>query len=119
MVDLHRHSEYSLFDGFGNAKDLAVLAKEKGHTSLGMSEHGTVSGWIKHYQACKEVGIKPILGVECYYQPVFIEDRNDYHLCLFAKNLEGYQNINKILTKASKKNFYYRARVTCLASDKE
>lgn len=112
MVDLHRHSEYSLFDGFGNAKDLAALAKELGHTSLGMSEHGTVSGWIKHYQACKDIGIKPILGIECYYQPKFIEDRNDYHLCLFAKNLEGYQNINKILTKASKKNFYYRARVT-------
>lgn len=112
MVDLHRHSEFSLFDGFGNAKDLAAIAKEKGHTSLGMSEHGTVSGWIKHYQACKEAGIKPIFGIECYYQPEFTEDRNDYHLCLFAKNLKGYQNINRIITKASKKNFYYRARVT-------
>lgn len=112
MVDLHRHSEFSLFDGFGNAKDLAALAKEKGHTSLGMSEHGNVNGWIKHYQACKEVGIKPILGIECYYQPEFVEDRNDYHLCLFAKNLKGYQNIDRIIYKANKNNFYYRARVT-------
>lgn len=112
MVDLHRHSEFSLFDGFGKAEDLAQLAKELGHTSLGMSEHGTCAGWIKHYQACKKAGIKPILGIECYYQPTFVEDRNDYHLCLFAKNLQGYQNINKIITKASKKNYYYRARVT-------
>ena len=112
MVDLHRHSEFSLFDGFGNAQDLAKTAKEIGYTSLGMSEHGTVSGWIKHYQACKEEGIKPILGVECYYQPEFTQDKESYHLCLFAKNYTGYRNINKILTRANEKYFYYKAKVT-------
>lgn len=112
MVDLHRHSEFSLFDGFGNAQDLAKTAKEIGYTSLGMSEHGTVSGWIKHYQACKEEGIKPILGVECYYQPEFTQDKESYHLCLFAKNYTGYRNINKILERANKKYFYYKAKVT-------
>lgn len=112
MVDLHRHSEFSLFDGFGNAKDLAKIAKEKGLTSLGMSEHGTVNGWIKHYQACKKEGIKPILGIECYYQPEFDKDGKSYHLCLYAKNLQGYQNINRIIYKANAKNFYYTAKVT-------
>ena len=112
MVDLHRHSEFSLFDGFGNAQGLAKTAKEIGYTSLGMSEHGTVSGWIKHYQACKEEGIKPILGVECYYQPEFTQDKESYHLCLFAKNYTGYRNINKILTRANEKYFYYKAKVT-------
>lgn len=112
MVDLHRHSEFSLFDGFGNAKDLAKIAKEKGHTSLGMSEHGNVNGWIKHYQACNEAGIKPILGVECYYQPKFDKDKKSYHLCLFAKNVTGYQNINCIIYEANNENFYYTAKVT-------
>lgn len=112
MVDLHRHSEFSLFDGFGNAKDLAKIAKEKGLTSLGMSEHGNVNGWIKHYQACKEQEIKPILGVECYYQPTFDKDKKSYHLCLFAKDVKGYQNINRIIYKANRDNFYYTAKVT-------
>ena len=112
MVDLHRHSEFSLFDGFGNAKDLAKIAKEKGHTSLGMSEHGNVNGWIKHYQACKEEGIKPILGIECYYQPEFQQEKESYHLCLFAKDYEGYKYINKIIYKANKDSYYYKAKVT-------
>ena len=68
-VDLHRHSEYSFFDGFGKAKELAELAKSYGYTSLGMSEHGNTNGLIQHYTACNEVGIKPILGIEAYFKP--------------------------------------------------
>ena len=32
MFDLHRHDEYSTFDGFGKASELAKLAKELGYT---------------------------------------------------------------------------------------
>ena len=68
MFDLHRHTEFSLFDGHGKAENLAKVAKENGLTALGISDHGTVSGLIQHYFACKDEGIKPILGCECYYQ---------------------------------------------------
>lgn len=112
MFDLHRHTQYSSFDGFGKANDLAVLAKENGLTALGISDHGTVSGLVDHYFACKEIGIKPILGCECYYQPVFDADAKGFHLCLFAKNVQGYKNLCKIITIANKENFYYTAKIT-------
>lgn len=112
MFDLHRHTEFSSFDGFGNAEDLAKIAKENGLTALGISDHGNVNGLISHYFACKKEGIKPILGCEAYYQPVFDEDAKSYHLCLFVKNLTGYKNLCKIITIANRENFYRTAKVT-------
>ena len=51
IVDLHRHDDYSLFDGFGKPMELARLAKEYGYTALSTSKHGTASGMIEHYLA--------------------------------------------------------------------
>lgn len=119
MLDLHRHGQFSSFDGFDSADNLAKLAKEKGYTALGLSDHGTTTGLVQHYFACKENDIKPVLGVECYFKPVFNlekakekKDRKTYHLCLFAKNRKGYENINNILHEANRDNFYYKANVT-------
>lgn len=112
MADLHRHDEASTWDGFGSAKELAKIAKSKGYTWLGTSNHGTIAGNVKHYKACKENGIKPVLGVEAYHMPVLKTDGGrGYHLCLFAKNLKGYENLNRIMTEAQE-TFYYKAQVT-------
>ena len=106
MVDLHRHDEYSFFDGSGKAIELAKLAKEKGYLALGLTNHGNTSGLVQHYDACKSVGIKPILGVESYFLPKYKPQHRGYHLCLFAKNLEGYKNINIIQSKGELRKFY-------------
>lgn len=116
MLDLHRHDDYSLFDGLGKPIEMARLAKEYGYTALASSNHGTPSGMVEHYLACKEVGIKPILGVEVYFMPTFdrenITKKKRYHLCLFCKNLKGYQNLNRMLSYANMKQFYYKPIVT-------
>lgn len=111
FFDLHRHDEYSLFDGFGKPEQLAKHAKELGHRALGISNHGSISGLIKHYQACNEVGIKPVMGCEIYFQPKFNKEnpkRKSYHLNLFVKNLQGYKNLCHIMTEANTKQFYYK-----------
>ena len=104
-VDLHRHDMFSRFDGFGKPLELAKLAKELGHTALSTSNHGNTNGLVQTYKACKEVGIKPILGVEGYFLPVYKPQDRGYHLCLFAKNLEGYKNLNKIQTEGEKQKY--------------
>lgn len=106
MLDLHRHDEFSTFDGFGNALELAQLAKELGHTALGTSNHGNTNGLIQTYKACKIVGIKPVLGVEAYFLPVYKEQHRGYHLCLFAKNLQGYKNLNRLMYEGEKIKYY-------------
>ena len=68
-TNLHRHSEFSLFDGFGRQKDAARYAKELGLNALGISEHGSVSGLVAHYEGCKDAGIIAILVCEIYFQP--------------------------------------------------
>lgn len=112
FFDLHRHTEYSLFDGFGNPKDLANIAKELGYKALGISDHGSISGLIKHYQACNDVGIKPVMGCEVYFLPDYNkkneQSKRYYHLNLFVKNLQGYKNLCHIMTKANTEQFHYK-----------
>ena len=106
MVDLHRHDMFSRFDGFGKPSELAKLAKELGHSALATSNHGNTNGLVQTYDACMHEGIKPILGVEGYFLPVYKEKERGYHLCLFAKNLLGYKNLNIIQFEGEKQKYY-------------
>ena len=106
MFDLHRHDEYSTFDGFGKAKELAEWAKEIGYKSLCTTNHGNTNGLIQTYQACKDTGIKPILGVEGYFLPKYKPQTRGYHLILIAKNLKGYGNLNRIQFEGEKQKYY-------------
>ena len=111
FFDLHRHDQFSFFDGFGKAEELAHRAKELGYTALGTSNHGNISGLVQHWLACKEEGIKPILGCEVYFQPKFNKtkpERKSYHLCLFVKNYMGYKNLCHIISEANAEQFYYK-----------
>ena len=106
MFDLHRHDEYSTFDGYGKATELAALAKELGYKSLCTTNHGNTNGLIQTYEACKVEGIKPILGVEGYVLPKYKENTRGYHLILIAKNLKGYGNLNRIQFEGDKQKYY-------------
>lgn len=106
MFDLHRHDEFSTFDGFGKPSELAKLAKELGHTALGTTNHGNTNGLIQTYNACKEEGIKAILGVEGYFLPKYKPQTRGYHLILVAKNLKGYGNLNRIQFEGEKQKYY-------------
>lgn len=105
-MDLHRHGEFSSFDGFGNATEAAKQAKKLGYTALGLSDHGNTNGLVQHHYACLEQGIKPILGVEAYFLPYMQEKTRGTHLCLFAKNAIGYANLNKLQTIGETQKYY-------------
>lgn len=106
MFDLHRHDEFSTFDGFGKASELAQLCKEYGYTSLCTTNHGNTNGLIQTWQACKEAEIKSILGVEGYFLPKRKEKTRGYHLCLIAKDLKGYGNLNRVQYEGEKQKYY-------------
>ena len=106
MFDLHRHDTFSLFDGFGSAEELAALAKEYGYTALGLTNHGNTSGLYKHYSACKAQGLKPVLGVEGYFLPVYAEQQRGFHLILLCKNLQGWKNLNVLQTEGEKRRYF-------------
>ena len=107
FVHLHGHSEYSLLDGGCHIGKMAEKAAELGMPALALTDHGNLFGAIEHYKSCKAAGIKPIIGCEVY---VAIESRHlrkavrglthgSTHLVLLAKNVTGYRNLTKLVSK--------------------
>ncbi len=117
FVHLHVHSEYSLLDGAARIKEMAAKAAELGMTSLALTDHGVMYGAIPFYKACKEHGIKPILGMEAYITAGSRHDKQSrkdqpiYHLTLLAKNETGYRNLMKLTSIGHLEGFYYRPRI--------
>jgi len=116
FVHLHNHSEYSLLDGLSKIDYMVAQAKNLGMTSLAITDHGNLYGAIKFYKACKDAGIKPIIGCEIYMARRSRHDKeagidNDSnHLILLAKNDTGYKNLMRIISKSSLEGYYYKPR---------
>lgn len=116
FTHLHVHTEYSLLDGFSRVKTLVKRAKEKGMTAVAITDHGCMFGAIDFYKAAKAEGIKPIIGCEVYTAPRKLTDKDpNYdkhqgHLVLLAKDMTGYKNLIKIVSKSYVDGFYYKPR---------
>lgn len=114
---LHLHTEYSLLDGSGKIKKIVKKAKELGMDSIAITDHGVMYGCVDFYRACKDEGIKPILGSEIYVASKSMDikrvdkENKTNHLVLLVKNEIGYQNLMKIASDASIEGFYYKPRV--------
>ena len=115
FTHLHLHTEYSLLDGANKIKPLAKKLKEFGMKSVAMTDHGNMFGAIDFYNAMKNEGIKPIIGMEAYIHNS--EDLGDktnrqrFHLCLYAKDEIGYKNLMYLSSQAYINGFYYYPRI--------
>jgi DNA polymerase-3 subunit alpha len=107
VVHLHVHSEYSLLDGACKIGPLAARAAELGMPALGLTDHGVMNGAVEHYKACRENGIKPILGLEAY----LVDDRRAErpgernHLTLLAASDEGFRNLVQMTSQGFLEGF--------------
>ena len=117
FVHLHLHSEYSLLDGACKIAEIPKAAKSQGHGAVAITDHGVLYGAIAFYKACKEQGIKPIIGCEVYVAPrtrfdkTWGQDNENYHLVLLCKNETGYKNLIKMVSIAFSEGFYIKPRV--------
>ena len=117
FVHLHVHTEYSLLDGCNRVKPMVAKAKELGMPAIAMTDHGVMGGAVQFYRACKEAGIKPLIGCEVYvarrsrFQKEAHLDSRPYHLTLIAKDAEGYSNLTQLVSKAFLEGFYYKPRI--------
>ena len=117
FVHLHLHTEYSLLDGACRIKDIPAMAKACGHTAVAITDHGVLYGAVAFYTACKEAGIKPIIGCEVYvasgsrHQKEGKSDLSGNHLVLLVENETGYQNLMELVSRSFTEGFYMRPRV--------
>lgn len=116
-VHLHNHTHHSLLDGLTKVDELVNRVKELGMEACAITDHGTMSGAIEFYKDAKKAGIKPIIGIEAYvaartrFDRDPAKDKARYHITLLAMNLQGYQNLMQLSTKANLEGMYYKPRI--------
>ncbi|APB31470.1 DNA polymerase III subunit alpha [Vagococcus teuberi] len=96
LGQLQVRSEYSLLSSTNRIKDLVFEAKERGYTSLAITDIDTLHGVVLFYQECIRQGIKPLIGMTLSYRT---KEQIDAQLILLAKNLSGYHHLMKIATE--------------------
>jgi hypothetical protein len=117
---LHAHSMYSLLDGATSIEGMARAAALNGQKAMALTDHGVMFGTWKFYKACREWGVKPLLGVEAYV----VDDLHDgyrtadgtkarfeHHMGMVAMNDEGWGNLCQMMSEASRDWFHYVPRI--------
>ena len=111
----HRHSTYSnprVSDSVVMNEDYAIRAKELGHGIISTMEHGWQGRYIEGYELAKKYDLKFVFGAEAYWvKNRFEPDGTNSHICIYAKNENGRQCINEILSEANISGFYKQPRI--------
>lgn len=120
---LHNHTEYSnetLRDCINTVPGLIDLAIELGHECVAITDHETISSYIKaekYYKKIKEQhpDFKLIRGNEIYLTRNGLTAKNYdrtrdryFHFILLAKDLEGYKQICQLSTRAWERSYMSR-----------
>ena len=96
FVHLAVHSEYSIDDGLANVGDLVARAAELGMPAVALTDHGNLFGLIKFYSACRQAGVKAIIGVDLDYE----DDDGTYRCRLLVASERGYRNLLRLVSAA-------------------
>jgi DNA polymerase-3 subunit alpha len=118
FVHLHLHTEYSLLDGACRLDELVEEGVRLGMKAMAITDHGNMFGAVAFHDACRERGMKPILGCEVYVAPASRFERQATsaaeaydHLTLLAASDAGYHNLVKLVSAGYLEGFYHRPRV--------
>ena len=127
FVHLHVHSQYSLLDGQASIKGMVDKAIADGMRGMALTDHGNMFGVKELFDYCKKVNkdreekgeepFKPIFGCEMYVARggdksvrEGKENQSGWHLIVLAKNLTGYHNLIKLVSRSWVDGFYMRPR---------
>ncbi|NOT59555.1 MAG: DNA polymerase III subunit alpha [Acidobacteria bacterium] len=121
FVHLHLHTDYSLLDGAIKIGPLAKRAAVLQMPAVAITDHGNLYGSLSFYNKMKEVGVKPIIGIEAYYTRGSRHEQGEKklepgekatnHIVLLAKDLKGYQNLVKLSSFSFTEGFWRKPRI--------
>ncbi len=99
------YSHHSLLSAIPKLKTLIQNAKDKGYTTITLSDEDTGSGLAEFYDLCKKMEINPALGVVLRVPNISqIEgagrNKEFSKIALIAKNDAGYKRILKLISLA-------------------
>ena len=111
----HRHSMYTnvrISDSAVTPEQYAERAKGLGHGILSSCEHGWQGNYYETIKCAKKYGLKPLIGAEAYWvADRSAKDRTNCHIFIGAKNENGRQALNDILSEANLTGFYGQPRI--------
>lgn len=111
----HRHSMYTnvkISDSTASAVEYAERAKELGHSILSSAEHGWQGYYFETVKTAKQYNLKPLIGAEAYFvKDRFEQDRSNCHIFIGARNENGRQALNDVLSEANITGFYGQPRL--------
>lgn len=95
-AELHCLSNFSFQRGASSARELFERAKRQGYQALAITDECTLAGIVRAWQAAKEVELPLIIGSEMRIE-------NGPKLVLLVENLEGYQALCRLITRARRR----------------
>ena len=126
FIHLHTHTYYSLLDGQSPVKALVKKAVSNGMRGMAITDHGNMFGVKDLFDECNKINkdlkkegkepFKPIFGCEMYVARRGMKrmeekiDHGGWHLIVLAKNLNGYKNLIKLVSRSWVDGYYYRPR---------
>ncbi|MEM5775360.1 MAG: PHP domain-containing protein, partial [Anaerolineaceae bacterium] len=87
---LHTHSHFSLLSGIPSPAQLVQRAAQLGMPALALTDHDRLTGAIEFYDACREAGIQPLIGLELR---VAIFEKDSPPLIFLAMDLRGWTSL--------------------------
>ena len=99
-------------DSIASYEDYAKRALELGHKVLTSVEHGWQSNYYVPYGVAQKYGLKFVFGTEAYWvKDRFNKESKAHHIIIMAKNENGRQAINDVLSEANITGYYYKPRL--------
>ncbi|MEO8642191.1 error-prone DNA polymerase [Pseudomonas sp.] len=95
-AELHCLSNFSFQRGASSALELCQRAKKQGYQALAITDECTLAGIVRAWQAAKSVELPLIIGSE-------VRIENGPKLVLLVENLEGYQALCRLITRARRR----------------
>ena len=97
----------------------AETYRERDQHVLCLSEHGNRGNVWEQFDICQQMAksgyqMTPLCAAEAYFVPdrdPEKKDKRNFHLVLIAKDMEGFYELNEILSEANMTGFYGKARV--------
>ena len=135
---LHRHSDFSLLDGFARVSEYAEYMKQINQKYLCITDHGVMGAIPQQIAECDKHKLFPLFGCEMYVNPMqprvgSREESADFrrslgdgskdvtplqkkfdkscHLLGIAYNLTGYSNLVRLTSFAWIHGYYRKPRV--------
>ncbi len=130
--NLHRHSDFSIQDGFATVSEYAEYQKSIDQDYLCITDHGTMGAVPQQIAESEKHDLKPIFGIEFYINPMQPETQlrsesadfrkklspseqkvfdKSRHLLGLAYNAEGYRNLVRLSSWAWLHGYYRKPRI--------